>query len=57
MLESQPERVHQDPYGEGWLAKVQLADFDADLAALVHGDAVPAAMEQYAWLNQIEDGA
>jgi glycine cleavage system H protein len=55
VLEARPERVHEDPYGEGWLARVQLSDFDADRAALVKGEAVPAAMAQYAWLNQIED--
>jgi glycine cleavage system H protein len=55
LLEAHPERVHQDPYGDGWLARVQLIDFETDRAALVHGDAVPAAMAHYAWLNQIED--
>jgi len=54
-LEERPELVHRDPYGEGWLARLRLADFDADRAALVQGDAVPAAMEAYARLNLIED--
>lgn len=54
-LEERPELVHRDPYGEGWLARLRLADFDTDRAALVQGDAVPAAMEAYARLNLIED--
>jgi len=53
-LSSKPELVHTDPYGAGWLARLTLADFAADQAALVHGAAVPAAMEHYAWLNQLE---
>lgn len=54
-LEERPELVHRDPYGEGWLARLRLSDFDTDRAALVQGDAVPAAMEAYARLNLIED--
>ena len=54
-LAERPELVHRDPYGKGWLARLRLSDFDADRAALAHGDAVPAAMEAYARLNLIED--
>lgn len=52
-LAQQPELVHTDPYGRGWLACVRLADFEADCAALVHGNAVAAAMERHAWLNRL----
>ena len=31
---SNPERINQDPYGEGWICEVELAS-DADLAALL----------------------
>lgn len=55
VLESRPERVHEDPYGDGWLARLRLADFDADRPALLHGDAVPAAMARHAWLNRAEN--
>lgn len=55
-LAESPELVHGDPYGEGWLARVALADFEADRAALLHGEAVIAAMEHQAWLFRIEDG-
>ena len=54
-LAAEPELVHRDPYGEGWLARLALADFAADEPALVHGEAaVRPAMEQHAWLNQVE---
>lgn len=43
-----PELVHVDPYGEGWIARLALADFDTDRAALVHGDAVIEAMARHA---------
>lgn len=33
-LTSNPERINQDPYGEGWICEVELAS-DADLAGLL----------------------
>lgn len=56
-LAGTPELVHRDPYGEGWLARVTLADFEADRAALLHGEPVAAAMAHQAWLFRIEDGS
>ena len=53
-LASRPELVHRDPYGEGWLARLRLADFAADAPRLVHGAAVAPAMAQHAWLNRVE---
>jgi glycine cleavage system H protein len=50
-LAEAPQHVHLDPYGTGWLARLQLSDFDADRAALVHGDAVGAAMQHCLWLD------
>ncbi len=44
-LAESPERINEDPYGKGWIAKVQLANFDADLKKLL-------TAEQYA--NYIE---
>ncbi len=55
-LAQRPERVHQDPYGEGWLLRLQPTDWPADAAALVHGqEAVALAMREYARLNRLED--
>lgn len=48
LLESSPELVHTDPYGEGWIARLALADFERDLAQLSHGDDVLAVMAQHA---------
>ncbi len=50
-LADTPEIVHLAPYGDGWLARIALTDFDADCAALVHGDGVKPAMDHHAWLN------
>ena len=48
LLEDTPELVHRDPYGAGWIARLVLRDFDADLPQLVRGEAVPAAMARHA---------
>lgn len=54
-LAAEPELVQRDPFGEGWLARLRPADFAADAAALVHGEAaVRPAIEHHAWLNQVE---
>ena len=50
LLADDPGLVHRDPYGEGWLARVTLADFTADQALLLHGDAVGPAMARHAEL-------
>lgn len=47
-LTEQPWLVHRDPYGKGWIARVQLKDFAADEPHLVRGAAAVAAMQQYA---------
>lgn len=52
LLEDRPELVHRDPYGEGWLARVALADFEADRMALLQGEAVAPAMAHHAWLHR-----
>lgn len=36
-LESAPELVNQDPYGEGWMAKIEMADAD-ELNDLMRAD-------------------
>jgi glycine cleavage system H protein len=47
LLDSAPELVHRDPYGEGWIARLALRDFEADRAQLVQGDAVWQAMVRH----------
>ena len=51
LLAAEPQRVHLDPYGEGWLVRLRLTSFDADRAALVQGEAVRAVMEHGLWLD------
>ncbi len=53
LLAAQPDRVHGDPYGSGWLARLRLTAWDADSALLVHGAGVEAAMSHFAWLNKL----
>jgi len=53
-LAEAPELVHCDPYGEGWLLELRPAALETERAALVEGEAVRAAMERYAWLNQLQ---
>lgn len=38
-LESKPEAINEDPYGEGWILIVTPSDLDADLKALLTSDA------------------
>ena len=51
-VEADPALVHRDPYGGGWLARLQPADWATDRALLVHGEPVLAAMAHHAWLNR-----
>lgn len=39
-IEENLELLADDPYGEGWMIKIQPSDMDNDLAALYHGDSV-----------------
>ena len=43
LLEDTPELVHRDPYGQGWIVRIAPAHWHADVAHLVHGDALAAA--------------
>lgn len=55
-LAARPELVHLDPYGQGWIARLRLADWAADQAALLHGEPVAAAMVRHAWLHGTGEG-
>lgn len=57
VLAQQPERVHEDPYGAGWVARLRPSALEAERAALLPGDAdgaVIEAMAAYARLYNIE---
>lgn len=53
-LAQRPEQIHEDPYGAGWIARIALRDEALDRTALTHGEAVRAAMLDYARLHRIE---
>ena len=44
MLESQPELLNSDPYGEGWICRISLTD-PSELDALMDADAYRALTE------------
>ena len=48
LLEERPELVHRDPYGDGWLARLALRDFESDRRHLVQGAEVIEAMALHA---------
>ncbi len=45
-LEEQPELVHRDHYGAGWLARLVPARWEIERDALLHGDQVAPVMLQ-----------
>jgi glycine cleavage system H protein len=52
-LAAEPECVHRDPFGDGWLARLRPTRWPQDGEALVQGEAVAAAMQRMAWLNSL----
>ncbi len=50
-LAAEPEWVHLQPYGEGWIARLQPAALAADLAALLKGDPAREPLQRHAWLH------
>ena len=52
-LASRPELVHLDPYRDGWVARLQPTAWSTEHHALIHGEAVAAAMAHHAWLHQL----
>jgi glycine cleavage system H protein len=47
-LKQTPELVNQDPYGQGWLAVIELADTQAERAVLLDADAYLALISKQA---------
>jgi len=43
-LETTPEVINQDPYGDGWLAVVEMTDWDTERVKLLEPDAYFSAM-------------
>lgn len=47
-LVDSPEMVNEDPYGKGWLAEIELTDFDADRELLLEAAAYAKIVEKKA---------
>lgn len=47
-MESSPEAINQDPYGQGWLAVLEASDWEADKAALLDPQAYFKVMKNQA---------
>lgn len=47
-LEGSPELINQDPYGEGWLAVVELRDWETDRVGLLDAERYLEAMRAQA---------
>ncbi len=47
-LQDAPELINQDPYGQGWLALVQLTEWAGDSARLLNADAYYASIKRQA---------
>ena len=43
--EERPELINRDPYGDGWLVVIEVADPAQELAGLIHGAAVQGWLE------------
>ncbi len=37
-LEDEPEKINEDPYGSGWICKIQPSNLDGDMAGLMDPD-------------------
>ena len=40
-----PEKINEDPYGEGWIAKIEASSLDADLKKLMDAKAYRAFLK------------
>lgn len=43
LLADKPELVHREPYGRGWLVRIEPTRWHEDLARLAHGESLVAA--------------
>jgi len=47
-LVDSPELVNEDPYGRGWIAEIELGDFDSDKGLLLDADSYSVIVEKKA---------
>ncbi len=48
LMETAPEIINQDPYGEGWLCEIEPSAWESDLKNLMDPDAYFAQMKRHA---------
>lgn len=48
LMETAPETINQDTYGEGWLCEIEPSDWESDLKNLMDPDAYFVLMKQQA---------
>jgi glycine cleavage system H protein len=53
-LREEPELVHRDPYGAGWLLRLRPSALDRERVDLVTGDAIAPAMAEHARLFRLD---
>lgn len=54
VLAERPETIEQDPYGAGWLVTLAPTNWEADLALLHHGAALPEAATRRMQLENLD---
>lgn len=47
-METAPEKINQDPFGEGWLCEIEASDWETDRAGLLEAPAYFTRMKQEA---------
>jgi len=55
LLRDEPERVHLDPYGQGWLLRISPSAWATEHKELVSGEDVALAMAEHARLFRLGD--
>jgi glycine cleavage system H protein len=53
LLATAPEQVHQDPYGQGWLARLRPSAWERERTMLLAGESAWAGMVAQARLHRI----
>lgn len=54
-LREEPELVHRDPYGAGWLLRLRPSNLAGESELLVTGDAIASAMAAHARLFRLDE--
>ena len=55
-VKTEPRLINTEPYGAGWLVRLQPTAWDSDCLSLVTGDAIPSSVEAYMALLSTTSG-